>query len=146
MTSIPTVFGQDFIIDWVERQILSNGDKFDDGAQAMGFCDNNRQLVAGIVYHNYSASAQTIEMSAYSSRRHWTTGQIVKLIFDYPFDQLGCRLVVARHSQNNKVARRIWNSLGAAEYIIPELRGAGEAEAIAVLSRDTWEASKFKKD
>ena len=64
------------------------------------------------------------------------------IIFDYPFGF--CRMVVARIAETNTRARRIWRSLGADEYVIPRLRSAHEAEVIYTLTREQWEAGKFK--
>lgn len=138
-------FHKDTTIRWVERHLFFNGDKFEDDAQAMGFHNALGELVAGVVYHNYSKTSKTIEMSAYSSVRKWTNKSIIRLLFDYPFRQVGCRLVVARYSEKNERVRRIWTSLGAVEHVIPELRDNNEAEIIAVLSKEAWEQSKFKR-
>lgn len=104
---------------------------------AIGFGD---PIVAGFIYHNWNPEAQTIEVSGASTRRNWATRDCVRLIFSYPFDQLGCQLVVARHSVNNTRVRRIWASLGATEYVIPRLRGRDEDEAIATLTEEAWRA------
>ncbi|WP_420012243.1 hypothetical protein [Tateyamaria sp.] len=58
----------------------------------------------------------------------------MNVIFRYPFDQIGCRAVVARHSEQNTRVIRIWRALGATQTKIPELRGPNEAEVVAVLT------------
>ena len=112
--------------------------------QAIGFCENG-ELFAGFVYHNWSPETQVIEVSGASLGRKWATKARLSVIFAYPFDLLKCRMVVARHSERNVTVRRIWRSLGADEYIIPELRGPSEAEVIATLTADQWYRGKFKK-
>lgn len=146
MTLTPIPFHKDMVIKWVENHLFPEDEEFSDKtAQAIGFHNKSGNLVAGVVYHNYCKASQTIEMSAYSSVRRWTNKSIIRLLFDYPFRQIGCRLVVARYSERNTRVRRIWTSLGAIEHIIPELRDKNEAEIIAVLSKEAWEASKFKE-
>lgn len=113
--------------------------------QAIGFLDGKGRLVAGIVYHNWQPENKVIEMSAASIHRKWLTRDRLKEIYGYPFDGLGCRLVMARHGENNHRARRIWRSLGAKEYAIPELRSPTEAEIIAVLTAEQWRASKLSR-
>ena len=110
--------------------------------QAIGFADG-RGLAAGVVFHNYDPDANVIELSAYSARRDWLTrGRLIDL-FSYPFDQLGCRIAVARISEHNKRALRIWRSLGASQHPLPDLRSDGEAEVVCLLKRDTFKA-KFE--
>lgn len=112
--------------------------------KAVGFADG-RELVAGVVFHNYDPWGGVIELSGYSSRRNWVNKKRLQSIFQYPFDQLGLRACVWRASENNTRTLRILRALGAALTPIPDLRGEGEAEVVALLKRDTWENSKFKR-
>ena len=113
---------------------------------AIGFANAQEGLVAGFVYHNYEPDSGVIELSGYSTRRDWANKHVVALIFgEYPFIQLRCRLLVARHSEHNTRVRRIWKALGADEYLIPELRGESEAETIAVLKQDVFMKSRFMR-
>lgn len=130
-------------IAFVERGLWGGRRRFGP-ATAIGFATADEGLVAGFIYHNFEPDTGVIEVSGYSTRRNWCTKPRLARIFDYPFAQLKCRLVVARHSEHNIRVRRIWAALGATEYLIPELRGEGEAEALAVLHRDVWNRSKFK--
>ena len=109
----------------------------------LGVANAAEGLIAGIVYHHFDPDSGVIEISAYSARRDWLNRETLKLIFSYPFDQLGVRLCVARISEQNTRALRIWKALGAELTPIPDIRADGEAEIIAVLHRDTWNNSKF---
>lgn len=111
----------------------------------MGFLDDNGELIAGVVYHNWSPETGVIEISAGSVTRRWLTRDRLREIFAYPFEQIGCRMIVVRTSEKNNRVRRIWRSLGGKEYTIPDLRGPDEAEIIITLDRDTWRSSKFMK-
>lgn len=110
----------------------------------LGFANETEGLVAGMVYHNYDPEAGAIELSGYSSRRRMTQKKWASLVFNFPFDSWDIRLLIGRHSEKNRLVRRIWERVGAKEYLIPEVWGPGEAEAIAVLSREQWEQSKFR--
>jgi RimJ/RimL family protein N-acetyltransferase len=112
---------------------------------AIGFANADQGLVAGVVYHNFEPDAGVIEVSAYSARRDWLSRDLLRVIFEYPFFEIGCRLVVARISEHNTRTLRIWNALGSKQYSIPELRGPNEAEVIATLTRDDWQNSKFMR-
>lgn len=136
-----TVYGQ-AVADFVAAQL-----GFDRGfgaCQAIGFCEDGN-LVAGVVFHNWVPENGVIELSAASLHRRWLTRARLSAIFEYPFEQLKCRLAVARTSEHNATARRIWRSLGADEYVIPELRGPSEAEAIYLLHAEKWLSGKFQK-
>lgn len=131
------------IIRFVELGIFPEGRHFGP-ASAMGWADDSG-LVAGVVFHNWDPDTQVIEISSYSTRRDWATRGAVSAMFTYPFDDLGCRMVVARHSEHNSRARRIWSALGAKEYVIADLRGDGEAECLATLRREDFKKSRFNR-
>lgn len=102
--------------------------------------------VAGVVFHNWEPKAGVIELSAYASRRDWMTSARLRQIFGYVFDAAGCRIAIARISESNTRTRRIWRALGAREYLIPEIRGEGEAECVTILHKADWLNSKFMKE
>lgn len=141
--AVPVYSYPDAVKAFVAQGIFEPGRQFGNST-AIGFADDTG-LVAGFVYHNYEPSAGVIEVSGFSTRRDWVSAPLLRIIFEYPFNQLGVRLVVARHSEKNTRVRRIWKALGATEHVIPELRGPGEAEAIAILSAQDWANSKFMR-
>lgn len=104
---------------------------------AMGVVRDD-ELVAGVVYHNWSPETQAIEISAAATDPKWLNKSILKQIFAYPFDQIGCQIVVARIAESNTRTRRIWKAIGSQEHVIPRLRGRNEAECIMVLTDDAW--------
>ena len=131
---------------FVEQGLWGGARQFDDSYAAIGFADDARGLVAGFVYTDWQTEAGTIELSAYAACRDWMTREaLALLLYRYPFGSLGCRLVVARHSERNAPVRRIWRALGAHETLIPELWGPGEATAIAVLKTADFCNSKFMR-
>jgi RimJ/RimL family protein N-acetyltransferase len=139
---IRPIYGfDDVVANFVARSIFPNGGDFGN-KKAIGFAKDG-ELVAGFVYHNWNPDAEIIEVSGASLVRNWATKAVVQVIFGYPFDQIGCQSVFARHSEHNKRVRRIWRALGAQEYVIPRLRGRDEAEAVALLTVEAWRSSKF---
>jgi len=112
--------------------------------KAVGFVKDGA-LIAGVVFHNFDPWSGVIELSSYSTRRDWLTKARLRVIFGYPFDQVGLRMCVARISENNTRTLRIWRALGADLHRIPDLRAEGEAEVIATLKRDDWQSSKFAR-
>ena len=95
-------------------------------------------LVAGVVYHNWNPDGGVIELSSASTTRNWLSRANLKIIFGYPFDELDCQLCVARISEYNTRARRIWRALGATEYRIPRFYGRNEDVVIATLPVEAW--------
>lgn len=111
----------------------------------MGWATEADGIVAGVAFHNWHPPSGAIEISAYSTRRDWASKPIIRELFAYPFGELECRIVCARHSIRNTRARRIWRAFGATEAILPRMRADDEDEAVTVLHRDDWQRSKFMR-
>lgn len=131
------------VIEFVKAQLPDCARGFG-RCRAIGF-ERGGQIIAGVVFHNWSPETGVIELSAASSRRDWLTRDRLIEIFAYPM-RIGCRIAVARIGENNTRARRIWQSLGATETIIPELRGPGLAECVYVLHLERLMREKLKVD
>lgn len=139
---IPVLDHPQEVVRYVEFGIWRGGKTFGP-ATGIGFATPDVGLVAGVVYHNFDPEEGRIELSGYADRADWLSRSNLREIFHYPFEQVGVRIVIARHSENNQRAVRLWDRLGAAQHRIPDIRGPGEAEIVAVLSRDAWQNSKF---
>lgn len=126
---------------FVSERIGDDGDGFGQCA-ALGVVRDGR-LIAGVVYHNWRPSAGVIEMSAAAEDRRWLQRPVLRAMFAYPFDEVGCQLVVARHRESATHLRRMWTAAGADEVVIPRLRGRDEGEAVATLTAETWKQGKF---
>lgn len=131
---------RDVIVSFVARQIKGAERGFGN-CVAMGVVDKEF-LIAGMIFHNYSPECETIELSGAAISRRWLTRRVFNEMFGYAFDQIGCQMLVARHSEHNKRLRRMWNAVGASEYLIPRLRGRDEAEAIATYTAEAWREGK----
>nr|WP_244495251.1 GNAT family protein [Ensifer sp. Root423] len=106
---------------------------------SLGLIDADR-LAAGVVFHNYNPEAGVIELSAASICRRWLTRPMLKGMFGYPFDQLGCQMVVLRVSERNAVMIEIAERFGFASHRIPRLRGRDEAEILFTFTDEDWRA------
>lgn len=129
------------VAEWVGRRI-EGGERGFGECKAMGVM-HGEALVAGIVFHNWSPEAETIEVTAAADHRAWATRSVLNEGFGYVFSF--CQAAVARTSVTNMPVRRLWKAFGANEYIIPRLRGRNAAEAIYLLTDDQWSASKFRR-
>ncbi|NRQ13463.1 hypothetical protein BHMPCIPO_00677 [Ensifer sesbaniae] len=105
----------------------------------LGLIDGDR-LVAGVVFHNFAPEAGVIELSSASTSRRWLTRPMLKAMFGYPFDQIGCQMVVLRVSERNAVMIEIAERFGFTAHRIPRLRGRDEAEILFTLTDDEWRA------
>ncbi|MGT2444472.1 N-acetyltransferase [Ensifer adhaerens] len=95
-------------------------------------------LVAGVVFHNYAPEAGVIELSAAAISRRWLTRPMLRGMFGYPFDQLGCQMVVLRVSERNAIMIEIAERFGFSAYRIPRLRGRDEAEILFTFTDEDW--------
>jgi hypothetical protein len=134
---------RDAIVSFVALQIKGAERGFGN-CVAMGVV-NDGTLIAGMVFHNFNPECQTIELSGAATSRRWLTRRVFNEMFSYAFDQAGCQMLVARHSEHNTPLRRMWNAVGASEYLIPRLRGRDEAEAVATYTVEAWREGKTMK-
>lgn len=100
--------------------------------QAIGFEDADGQLVAGVVYHDWDPNRETIALSVASTSKRWMSRSVCRLIFDYPFEQIGCRLVWGRTDE--PIIGRVFKALGGDGFVIPGLW------TIVTLTDDQWRA------
>lgn len=108
----------------------------------MGVFDGD-ELVAVMVYHNFDRPSGVIEVSGAGITPRWLTRAVLHEMFAYPFDQLGCQMIVMRVSENNSRLLRILTAYGFDHILIPRLRGRDEGERIFTLTDDAWRANGF---
>lgn len=97
-------------------------------------------LAAGVVFHNYQPEAAVIELSAASTSKRWMTRPVLKAMFDYPFEEIGCQMVVLRVRERNAGMVAIAERFGFTPHRIPRLGGRDDAEIIFTLTDDDWQA------
>jgi hypothetical protein len=127
------------VAEWVSDKL--GGPDFGN-CQAIAVVDGVT-LVAGIVFHEWRPEAGVIEVSAAADSPRWASRSILTELWAYPFDLIRVRMAYARMAESNTRARRLWRAFGANETAIPELRGVGEAEIIATLTREQWQKSRL---
>ncbi|WP_139103263.1 GNAT family N-acetyltransferase [Pararhodobacter sp. CCB-MM2] len=107
--------------------------------------DASGNMVAGFVFHNWQPETGVIECSGAALSPAWAKRSILKALFGYVFKTAGCQMVVARTAEENTRVRRLWKALGAAEYVIPRLRGREASEAILCITDDAWHQSRLSR-
>ncbi|NQY81959.1 MAG: hypothetical protein HRT36_02715 [Alphaproteobacteria bacterium] len=143
MTPILVLGENKRVADFVYRGIFGDEEGAFVNPSAIGF-ESLGNLVAGVVYTDFNRKAKTVELHSYSTGRDWLNRAYLDNIFNYPFEQIGCRIAYCKTSEHNRRVRRIWKALGAKEYILPDMRADGEGECICILSQETWKQSKFR--
>lgn len=144
MSRVWALTGQnEMVAEWVASQPPFKPERGFGACTAIGWVKGDK-LIAGSVYSNYDPTAAVIEISSAAIDPTWLTRDTINMMFSYPFDQLGCQMVVLRVSETNERMRRIANKFGFDEYRIPRLRGREVAECIYTFTDDQWLKSRFR--
>ncbi len=100
---IEIIYGQDeSITQWVQERIPHVGQEGFGPSSAIGI-KKDGYLIAGIVYHRYQKF--DIEMSMASIDPRWASKKVLRVMFQYPFQQLGCLRVTATTPKHYKHVR-----------------------------------------
>lgn len=70
-------------------------------------------LYGGVIYQGFTGSSIQMHMAGFSP--HWMTKTFLWVAFDYPFNQLGCKIVLGQVSSANTRALEIDKKLGFKE-------------------------------
>lgn len=82
-----------------------------DSFRAIGVLSENRSsLIAGVVYHSFTGPNIAVDIASTSPK--WCRKPILKSLFDYPFEQLGCRRITSIVSEENAKSIRFTEGLG----------------------------------
>lgn len=87
----------------------------------------NGVLSGGVLYENYTGPGGCVEMHVAGDGARWMTPQFLRLVFGYPFIQLGCKVVRGRVPSNNIHALAFDLRLGfTIEHLIRNARPDGD--------------------
>lgn len=120
------------------------------GHTSLGVLNSSMMLTAGVIFHEWNPSTGVIELSAASIDRRWLSRPVLKAMFSYPFDGIGCQMVVLRVSAKNENAagrgiKRIAKAYGFTEIVVPRLFGRAHDGVLLTLTDDAWRANKFNE-
>lgn len=131
------------LADWCAAHIgLPRG--FEAPYVTMGVFDDGR-LVAVMLYNNFQPEAGVIEIHGAGITPRWLTRPVLHEMFAYPFEQIGCQMVVMRVSERNTRLLRMLTAYGFDHVTIPRLRGRDEGERIFWLTEEAWRLNKFER-
>jgi len=141
------VYGQDDLVaDFVMRmhgreQITIEGLK---NYKTIGVCDENNELIAGMIYHNFKPVAGTIELSfAAIPRRRWLTPEGMGIMGRYPFIDCGCQMVTTWTQPQYENILRIMAVMNFTFITIPRMFGRDKDGIFCTLTYEDWERNKF---
>jgi RimJ/RimL family protein N-acetyltransferase len=105
-------------------------------------------LLGAAVFHNWEPQAGVIEISAAATDRRWLSRPVLQSMFAYPFESVGCQMVVMRVSPfntngHNRGICRMLEAFGFTKFVIPRLRGRHEDGLIFTLTDDAWRSGRF---
>ena len=101
------------------------------------------QVIGACLFHNWQRDAGVIEMTSASTSARWLSRPVLREMFGYAFDQLGCQAALMRVDPANERMCRIAAAFGFKRFDIPRLRGRDKAEALYILGDDEWREGRF---
>lgn len=111
---------------------------FDQGRIVTMGVHDGKQLIAGLVYHNWNKTAGIIEISGAAIDPRWLTRQTLALMHYYPFVDCRCQQVIMRVRADNERLLRQLAVVGYAFIRFPRLYGRTRDGVIALLTDDAW--------
>lgn len=103
------------------------------------------KIIGACLFHNWQPDEGVIELTSASVSARWLSRPVLRAMFSYAFDRLGCQAAVMRVDPENKRMCRIATAFGFKRYDIPRLRGREKSEAIFIIGDDDWRGGKFAK-
>ena len=140
------VYGHDEIISHFVATLIPHCRRgFGPNVKAIGVIDDG-MLIAGLVYHNFDPDAEIIEMSgAALPGKNWLTRGTLRVMYQYPFHQCGCQMMVQRTPADDVRLLGILAAYGYSLITVPRMFGRDRDGVICSLTREAWEANKFNR-
>lgn len=143
---IQFVYGKDKeIAAWVLQRISATDGDFGPGIKAIGMIDEQGRFLAGVVYHHWDPAAGTISMAAAAVSSRWLSRRVLQRVFDYPFDECGCQMLMIRLPDDREQLLHQLAVGGFAFTRIPRLYGRDKDGIVATLTDDDWRKCPFNK-
>jgi RimJ/RimL family protein N-acetyltransferase len=141
------VYGHDqTVAEFVASLIPHCHRGFGTACKAIGVIDGNGVLIAGFVYHNWDPDSEVIEMSgAALPGRYWLTRETLARMYQYPFHQCGCQMVVMRVLADNDRLLRILAAYNYTFYKVHRMWGRDTDGVLCTLTREAWDDNKFNR-
>jgi len=132
------------LVRFITERIWGAEKPMSDGT-VMAVAEDNR-IIGACLFHNWQPDEGVIELTSASISPRWLSRPVLRVMFGYAFDQLGCQAAVMRVDPANTRMCRIASAFGFQRYEIGRLRGRDKAEVVFVLGDDEWRRGKFAKE
>ena len=111
---------------------------------AIGVINEEGKLVGWLVYRNWCPETGTIEISgAAIPGTNWLSRRTVQIMYDYPFYQVGCQMVIKTTMADNAIVLRIMAAVGFSLHYIKRLGGRDRDGVLGTLTVEDWEQSRY---
>lgn len=133
------VFDVDRLGPWVAQR--TGGKYYAGSGHAIGL-ERNGQLVAGVLYDNYTGRSVQMHVASDGTGR-WMTREYLRICFDYPFNQMKVNKVIGLVDSTNAEAIRFDENIGFhREHVVT---GAGKHGDLIIYSM-TREQCRWLKE
>ena len=142
------IYGHDELVaDFVAQLIPECRERgFSKASKAIGVVNGDGHLIGGVVYHNWDPDAAVIEMSAAAlPGSGWLTRETLRRIYQYPFHQVGCQMVIKRVAADNERMLRIFAAYGCMFIKVPRMLGRERDGVLVLLTFEDWANNKFNQ-
>ena len=139
------VFGHDQLVaEFVASLIPECRTRGFGKCKAIGIVNEKGQLLGGLVYRNWCPEVGTIEISgAAVPGTNWLSRRTVNIMYDYPFYQVGCQMVIKTTMADNFIVLRIMAAVGFSLHTIKRLGGRDRDGVVGTLTVEQWEESPY---
>lgn len=107
---------------------------------SIGVMNEKNELVAGVLYSNYSSEGM-IELSMAAVHPGWCRRGIISGLLYYPFIQLNCHVILSTMKMKNRRVRRLAEGIGFK--VIGKIPNWPEAEDQIIYSLRREDAAKW---
>lgn len=97
------------VVRWIAARTNEYGNF--GAAHGIGLGKHPGALVAGVAYAEWNGVNVVCHIASDGSKR-WLTREYLRTIFDYPFNQLGCKRITVCVGEGNTASRRFVLHLG----------------------------------
>ena len=139
------LFGYDETVAQFVASLIPHCRRGFGAARAMGVIDGEGRLIGGMVYHNWDAEAEIMEMSGAAVDPRWLTRRTLAAMYQYPFLVCGCQMVVMRVPADNERLLRQLAVFGYTFFRMPRLFGRHRDGVVCSLTAENWSSNKFNK-
>lgn len=137
------VYGHDRVISkFVAGLVPHVDDRGWEHAKGMGVINEAGELIAGVVWYNYSKRFDHIEVGAAAIDPRWFTRETIRRLYGYPFDELGCQVVYHITPVNHHRVLRILQGLGCEFAKLPRIFGRSMDGMLCTLTEEVWRRGK----